>query len=99
MAAPRQVHLGPCVVDLQSGRAETGQGPVQLSPAELRLLELFVHRRGQVLRLEDIFEELGTDAAADVKQSIARLKELFEPDPERPRYFVSVHSGGYRFEN
>jgi DNA-binding response OmpR family regulator len=40
---------------------------------------------------------LGLDTEAGVRDVVEQLRELFEPDVERPRHFLPV-TGGYRFE-
>lgn len=102
-AADRRLGLGPCRVDLQSGAAETLSGPATLDPAELTLLGVLAHRRGQDLTVPELLEELVTlgaehpASAEELRDTIARLRTRFEPDPERPRHFRAVR-GGYRFE-
>jgi DNA-binding response OmpR family regulator len=107
--APHLVQLGPLQVDLESRQADTNRGRQPLHEDEARLLELFVRRRGQVLSLHEIVEECAADSvtqdasdplsdADGVRETITRLRELFEPDPDRPRFFTRTR-GGYRFES
>ncbi|MDY0001307.1 MAG: response regulator transcription factor [Polyangia bacterium] len=100
--ADRLLGLGPFRVDLQSGEAETLSGPATLPPDELGLLTLLSRRRGQDLASHELLEELllapNCPASAEaLRDTIARLRARFEPDPERPRHFRAVR-GGYRFE-
>ncbi|MFH2006266.1 MAG: response regulator transcription factor [bacterium] len=106
--APHQLKLGSFLVDLHSGEAETLRGTAHLSAGEVSLLELLSRRRGQVLTLQELAGELAStglpagDALTQpegVRETIDRLRDLFEPEPERPRHFVHVQSGGYRFES
>ncbi len=106
-SSSRSVTLGQLAVNLDTGEAETLAGPGQLSLGERRLLELLSHRRGQELTAVDIAEELqhaglpDTDSVTSpdgVREAIHRLRELFEPEPERPRHFVHADRG-YRFES
>jgi DNA-binding response OmpR family regulator len=105
--ASHRVNLGQLTVNLDTGQAETLAGPRKLSVGERRLLELLAHRRGQELTAAEIAEELRRAGLAgaepptspeSVRESIHRLRELFEPEPERPRHFVHADRG-YRFES
>ena len=90
-------------MDLHSGAAETLEGPATLPLDERSLLTVLARRRGQDLALAEILEELLTlgaerpNSAGELRDTIARLRTRFEPDPERPRHFRAV-KGGYRFE-
>ena len=107
--APRVLLLGSCRVDLQSRDADTVHGADSLSPSEIQVLELLSRRRGHVLTLSEMVDELAQTPGPElqdflstqdgVRDTINRLREHFEPDVARPRYFVHVRSGGYRFES
>ncbi|MFN8640464.1 MAG: helix-turn-helix domain-containing protein [Candidatus Binatia bacterium] len=36
--------------------------------------------------------------ARTIDNFVGRLRAKFEPDPDRPRYFLTVRGVGYRFE-
>lgn len=100
----RRLVLGTCRVDLRSGEALALSGPTTLPPDERDLLTVLARRRGQDLAVPELLEELLTLGAAlrptsaeELRETIARLRARFEPDPERPRHFRAVR-GGYRFE-
>ncbi len=105
--ASRVVTLGQLKANLDTGQAETLAGPGQLNVGERRLLELFTRRRGQEITAAEIAQELhhaglsGDDPLTSpdgVREAIHRLRELFEPEPERPRHFLNADRG-YRFES
>lgn len=96
--------LGGSAVDLDSGDAETLSGPARLAPEELRLLDLLVRRRGQVITAGALAAELSATGGApwagdDVIRTIATLRGRFEPDADRPRFFLYIPPGSYRFEH
>ena len=65
-------------------------------------LDLFARNPGRTLSRNDILEEvwgLETDPTPrTVDNFIVRLRKLFEPDPARPRYLVTVRAAGYRYQ-
>jgi two-component system alkaline phosphatase synthesis response regulator PhoP len=76
--------------------------PVPLTHVEFKLLGTFIRRRGHVLSrdqlLNDVWgrDSLVTDRVVDTH--VANLRKKIEPKPSRPRYLVTVHGAGYRFD-
>jgi two-component system alkaline phosphatase synthesis response regulator PhoP len=96
-----EVVIGSFRVRLDSGEADSNEGPVVLSDKELRLVALFSRLENQPLSRADILEEVwGMDASPTdrtVDNFILRLRRLFEPDPEHPVHFVTLRGRGYLF--
>ena len=91
-------------VHVNFGRGELRrQGQVvDLTPIELRLLNLFIQARGRVLTRERLLAGAWAPAtfASDrvVDNHIASLRRKIEPDPENPRYLRNLRGIGYRFD-
>jgi DNA-binding response OmpR family regulator len=91
-------------VDVNFARAEVRRGghDVEITPLELRLLEVFIRRRGRVLTREQLLDAAWdpgvhvTDRAVDAH--IVNLRRKIETDPAAPRFVVSVRGLGYRFD-
>lgn len=91
-------------VDVNFARAEVRRDGrnVEITPLELKLLDIFIRRRGRVLSREQLLDaawENGvhvTDRAVDAH--IVNLRRKIEPDPAAPRFVVSVRGLGYRFD-
>ena len=86
-----------------SRREVTREGtPVPLTPLEFRLLEVFIRHRGRALgrqRLIDAawgHDTFVTDRVVD--NQVTNLRKKIEPNPDRPRYLVSLRGMGYRFD-
>lgn len=79
-----------------------GERRFSITARELKLLRLFLRRRGEVLDRFTVLEQVwgiryeGTTRTLD--QHIAQLRKKIEADPARPRYLHTVHGVGYRFE-
>jgi DNA-binding response OmpR family regulator len=75
---------------------------IPLSALEFRLLAAFVKRSGRVLTREQLLDEVWgaethvTDRVVD--NQVTNLRKKIEPQPERPRYLVSLRGLGYRFD-
>ena len=73
-----------------------------LNPVNSPLMKLLVERRNQVVSREEILERVWgyrfSTSSRTIDNFIARLRAKFEPDPDRPRFFLTVRGVGYRFE-
>jgi DNA-binding response OmpR family regulator len=75
---------------------------VELTPIEFRLLHYLVRNNGRVLTHEQLLNTVwGYDYEGysnQVAVYIRRLRAKLEPDPDEPRYLLTVRGVGYRFE-
>ena len=94
--------FGDVEVDFRRGELRRCGVPVELTPLEFRLLDLFVRAPGRVLSRDRLVEGAwGPDTFASdriVDNHIANLRRKIEPDPAEPRYLVNVRGMGYRFD-
>ena len=73
-----------------------------LTPLELKILELMIARRGQVITRDAFLDHVwGVDNLSvshrTVDSHIAHIRKKVEEDPSRPQHIRSVHSIGYKF--
>ena len=96
-----KVRIGEVDVDFERREAGGPGGPVHLTPLEFRLLECFVRQAGMIVRQAQLLREVwGPTRDADVRAlrvCMKNLREKLEPDPRRPRYFLTEVGLGYRF--
>ena len=94
--------LGDLEVFPKELRARRGDQVVDLSLREVKLLELFYRRRGEVLDRNTIFNVCwGEDYLPNSRtldQQISQLRKRIEPDPKSPTIIRTVHGAGYRFD-
>lgn len=76
--------------------------PVKLTPTEYNLLALLIKNAGRVLPYRTLLEQVwGWEYIDDVdylRVYIWHLRRKLEPDPKNPRYVLTEHGVGYRFE-
>ena len=90
--------------ELDTSRCELRRGGqlIELKPLEYRLLTTFLKRAGRVLTRQQLLDEAwGKDITVterSVDNQVTNLRKKIEPDPERPRYLVSLRGLGYRFD-
>ncbi len=85
----------------QECRVMVGGDEVNLSPKELKLLDLFMTYPRRVWSREQLIEKVwGIDFLGDTKTvdvHIRWLREKLEQDPSHPEYIITVRGFGYRF--
>ncbi len=74
---------------------------VKFTPAEYNLLTFFVQNPDRPLSRELILNSVwGYESFPNtrtVDAHVVRLRQKLEPQPESPRYFLTMHGVGYRF--
>ena len=95
------VRFHDVVVDnLQRTVTRAGQ-PVKLTHLEFELLWYFVGHPQQVIarqRLLNLVWGQSVGSPRTVDNFVGQLRKRLEPDPEKPRHFVTVRGSGYRFD-
>ncbi|MEM7243888.1 MAG: response regulator transcription factor [Acidobacteriota bacterium] len=95
-----ELRLGEVRIDFRRHSAEGPDGPLDLSPHDLLVLELLARHRGEVVSRADIVEEVcGLDSAATLRtvdNHVVALRRALGDDPRRPRYLHTVRGIGYR---
>ncbi len=98
---PSVLRLGDAVIDFGSYRVEVGGRERQLTKLELDLLRYLAESPGRVIDRDELLEKVwklqNYPNGRMVDNFIMRLRKHFEPDPKRPRYFLSVRGAGYKF--
>ena len=88
-------------VDLASKRITTPGGLVKLTPTEWSLVEIMVRNAGRLVTHRQLLQEVwGPQYEREtnyLRVYFAQIRRKLEPDPARPRYFVTEARMGYRF--
>lgn len=75
--------------------------PVAFSTKEFELLKYLLCHRGETLSrdrlLEDVWGYNHYPTTRTVDAHIVRLRQKLEPNPEKPRFILTVHGVGYKF--
>jgi DNA-binding response OmpR family regulator len=97
-----ELQLGDAHVDLVQLRASKGPTPIHLTAKEFAVLRLLAEARGQPVTRERFLDLVWGYAAfpttRTVDTHIASLRAKLEPQPNHPRFILTVHSIGYRLE-
>ena len=89
-------------VDLAAKRVTRAGAEVRLTPIEWGLVEALVRNAGKLVASRQLLQqvwgpEYGTETNY-LRVHLAHIRRKLEPDPARPRYFVTEPGMGYRFE-
>ncbi len=107
---PPRVRLGDLTVDLAAkrvtrhpaGAVEEDGAAVRLTPTEWHLLEVLLRNPGKLLSrkqlLHDVWGPGYDNAGGNLRLYMAQLRRKLEPDPARPRWFITESGMGYRYQ-
>jgi len=102
-AVPQTYRFGDNQIDFKTSTARCRRGKIFLTEQEIKLLKLFIARRGQSLSRKEILEigwgYTGGMTTRTVDNFIVRFRKYFEKDPKNPVYFKSLRSVGYMFDH
>jgi DNA-binding response OmpR family regulator len=99
---PDRLTIGLCEVNRKTFELVRDDSPYSLTARELKLLEVFYQRKGEVLSRNDLLnaawgvDYFGTTRTLD--QHVAQLRKKIETDPASPEYLLTVHGVGYKLK-
>ncbi|HUS94924.1 MAG TPA: response regulator transcription factor [Patescibacteria group bacterium] len=93
---------GYLLIEISARKVMVANQAVNLSATEFKLLAYLLRHAGKTCTFEDILEIVWGEpyrfSAQYVHVYIWHLRRKLEPDPKQPRYLISEHGVGYRFE-
>jgi DNA-binding response OmpR family regulator len=88
-------------VDLERRIVRRAGEEIRLTRAEFNLLAFFLQNPDRALSRDVILNSVwGYESFPNtrtVDAHVVHLRQKLEPDPEQPRYFITLHGVGYRF--
>jgi two-component system KDP operon response regulator KdpE len=89
-------------VDLSAKRVSGSDGDIRLTPTEWHLVEILIRHPGKLVSQRQLLQEVWGPQYQDetnyLRVYMAQIRRKLEPDPARPRYFITEPGMGYRFE-
>lgn len=93
--------FGNAVVNFDTFEVTVNELSVRLTQMQMKLLQYFVENEGRVVSRAELLKNIwgmpGHLQTRAPDQFIRKLRKTFEPDPARPRHFLTVRDAGYRF--
>ena len=95
--------FGVVEVDVAARRVVKDGDDVPLTPKEFDLLLTLMRRDGAVVSrmalMKEVWGHRAAVASRTVDTHVAELRKKLEPEPHNPRYILTVHKAGYRFQS
>src|ERR1035437_6760178 len=92
--------VGPITLDRAQREVTIAGEPVRLTFSEFELLDALMADPGRLLNRQELLRAIWGDSAyrdpRAIDVHIRHLREKLEPEPEKPRYIVTVRGAGYR---
>ncbi|MCU0270866.1 MAG: response regulator [Acidimicrobiales bacterium] len=89
-------------VDLSARRVLGPDGEIRLTPTEWHLVEVLVRNAGRLVTGRRLLQEVWGPQYGDetnyLRVHMAHIRRKLEPEPSRPRHFITEPGMGYRFE-
>jgi two-component system KDP operon response regulator KdpE len=96
------VETADFTVDLAAKKVTGRDGEIRLTPTEWGLVEALVRNAGRLVSPRQLLQEVWGPQYRDetnyLRVHLAHIRRKLEPDPPRPRYFITEPGMGYRFE-
>ncbi len=93
--------FGNVEIDIDRHLVRKDQEEVRLTPSEYNLLLFFLQNTGKVVSRDQILNAVwgyqSYPNTRTVDAHVVKLRQKLEPDPACPRYLMTMHGFGYRF--
>jgi two-component system alkaline phosphatase synthesis response regulator PhoP len=98
----RHFDFGGMRADFVNNRLIRKDKTIDLPDQESRLLRYFAEHQGEIVSRETLLKEVWDYTAVPFTRTVdvhvSWLRQKVEADPKDPRFIVTVHGRGYRFE-
>jgi two-component system, OmpR family, alkaline phosphatase synthesis response regulator PhoP len=88
-------------INFDTHEVVAGDKPIRLTQLELDLVYYFAQNARRVLSREELLEHVwklhNAPNTRSVDNFIVRLRKYFEPQPEKPVFFLAHRGAGYKF--
>lgn len=93
--------FGEYSIDFAAQNAQSNKGTTKLTTYECAVMRYLIENSERAVSREELLKNVwGYTVAPEtrtVDAFIARLRKLFEPDPQKPVHLLSIRDVGYRF--
>lgn len=94
------VRVGDLSIDMMSRSVEVSGAPAQLTPKEFDILAFLAVNRGIVFSKEEIYRAVWRNQYllddSNIMAFIRKIRKKIEPEPDNPRYVLTVWGVGYK---
>ena len=102
IVARNTLHIADLEIDVSKRLVKRGEEVMELTPIEFDLLKAMAEHPGQVFTRLQLLDRVQGEAYEGydrtIDSHIKNLRKKIEPNPERPRYIITVYGVGYKLE-
>ncbi len=99
--APEVYRFSDIEVNIRSNEVLRGGAPIELSAKEFALLAYFISHPAETLSRDRLLDAVwgyeNYPNTRTVDTHIVHLRQKLEPNPEEPRFILTIHGSGYKF--
>jgi DNA-binding response OmpR family regulator len=96
----KRIELTGLTIDMEKHEVKCGDRLLELTPTEFELLRVLAETPGRVYSRMQLLDKVQGSAYEGyervIDSHIKNLRKKMEPDPERPKYVVTVRGVGYK---
>lgn len=98
-----EIRIGELVINPKSRRVARHGEEVSLTPKEFDILYFLAENRGEVFTKEQIYKAVWSEDYllddSNIMAFIRKLRKKIEPDPDEPKYILTIWGIGYKFND
>lgn len=98
-----EISIGDLVIDPNRYEVRRGDSDIELTPTEFKILQTLARSPGRVFSRLQLLERVQGDAFEGYERTIdahiKNLRQKIEPEPQKPRYILTVFGIGYKFQD
>ena len=102
MASKPVLNVADLSIDVEKRLVKRGDEDIGLTPVEFELLRVLAENPGRVYSRMQLLDKAQGDAYEGydrtIDSHIKNLRKKIEPDPDHPRYIITVYGVGYKVE-
>lgn len=103
MASKPVLNVADLSIDVEKRLVKRGDVDIGLTPVEFELLRVLAENPGRVYSRMQLLDKAQGDAYEGydrtIDSHIKNLRKKIEPDPDHPRYIITVYGVGYKLED
>jgi len=97
-----QLNVADLSIDVEKRRVYRGDEAIELTPMEFDLLRVMAENPSRVYNRMQLLDRVQGEAYEGydrtIDSHIKNLRKKIEPDPDHPRYIITVYGVGYKLE-
>jgi two-component system OmpR family response regulator len=100
--SPHVINIGDLSIDAERRTVHRGDVIIELTSTEFDLLQVLAESPGRVYTRMQLLDKTQGEAYEGYERTIdshiKNLRKKIEPDPNHPKYIITVHGAGYKLE-